>query len=190
MRRKLLTILLLVCATGCSTTQRASRDTQQTAAPMREADNWGTFSNRAGWSINYPSDWRISSCRNCSDPTDPNVFVDFFPPDPDEGWLLIDHLMDKPKNASVDDWLNEMKKAANLSPIIHEAKLTVNDLPALSVNYQNPSDGGYEIDVVYIVSDQHTFSISFNPNKPGINPETLRNYPTYLRVLSTFKVKP
>lgn len=62
-----------------------------------ETAKWKVFSNRAGWSIDYPSDWKVTSCKSCSDPTDPKVFVDFFPAaekDSDKGWLIVEHLAD------------------------------------------------------------------------------------------------
>src|SRR5271169_4329567 len=36
---------------------------------------WSTFTSRGGWSIRYPSDLHISSCRQCDDPTAPEVAV-------------------------------------------------------------------------------------------------------------------
>jgi hypothetical protein len=158
------------------------------ASNQKTASGWKTFSNRAGWSIDYPPDWRVSSCKNCSDPADPNVFVDFFPPDSDQGWLMIDHLMDKPKSMSVDGWFKKMEQMANPNPIIHETKLTLDHVPALSVEYRNSSNGGYETNVVYVISGLQTFSISFTANKPGVRLESLRNYPIFRQMLSTFKI--
>ena len=56
---------------------------------------WKTFANRAGWSIKYPRDWRVSSCMECPDPTDPDVFVSFYNPST-KGLIMIEHLIDKP----------------------------------------------------------------------------------------------
>src|SRR6266568_2948010 len=86
---------------------------------------WKTFSNRAGWSIDYPAEWNISSCHSCSDVTAPGVFVSFFPPavkDYDQGSLMIEHLTDKPADKSAGEWLADVKKTNNLNPQIKEEK--------------------------------------------------------------------
>jgi hypothetical protein len=78
------------------------------ALAFGEGPTWKVFSNRAGWSIDYPSDWTISSCRSCKDPTAPEVFVDFSPPtDSDSGWVMIEHLPDKPNNRAASAILCE-----------------------------------------------------------------------------------
>ena len=157
-----------------------------------ETTNWKVFLNRAGWSIKYPNDWKISSCHSCSDPTDPNVFVDFFPPtkNSDDGWVQISHVADKPSNKSVDEWLTDLKHTLNLNPILKEEKITINNLPALKVRYRNLYAGGKESEGVYIVSGSETFEISFGGNKPGIMLENFGNYSIYTKMLSTFKVNP
>jgi hypothetical protein len=100
---------------------------------------WKIFSNRAGWTIKYPADWKTASCHSCPDPTAPDVFVDFLPPrDTDSGWVMISHL---------------------------------------------------EMEDVYVVSDSQTFSISFGGDKPGIALAEYGNYPIYLEMVGSFKVK-
>jgi len=155
-----------------------------------EAAKWKTFSNRAGWSIEYPADWKISSCHSCSDVTAPNVFVDFFPPvekDYDEGWLVVEHLADKPADRSADEWLAEVKRTDSLNPQIKEEKSTLNSSLAFQVRYRNPSGRGYEMEAVYVICNSKTFAISFQ-GKDGSSIESLRNYPIYRRMLSTFKI--
>jgi hypothetical protein len=154
--------------------------------------NWKTFTNRAGWSIDYPAEWKISSCHSCSDVTAPDVFVSFFPPavkDYDQGSLMIEHLADKPADKSADEWLAYVKKTHNLNPQMKEEKFTLNSLPALRVRYRNPAGSGYEMETVYIVSNSKTFAMTFD-GKPGASVESLRNYTIYLRMLSTFKTNP
>ena len=153
--------------------------------------NWKLFSNRSGWSIKYSADWRISSCQSCSDPTDPKVFVDFFPPvanNSDEGWLQISHVADKPTNKNVDEWLAGLKTTLNLNPILKEEKITINNLPALKVRYRNPYAGSQESEAVYLVSGSQTFTIAFSGNKAGVILEKFGNYNVYLQMLSTFNV--
>jgi len=152
---------------------------------------WKVFSNRAGWSVKYPADWKIASCHSCSDPTAPDVYVDFFPPETsDSGWVMISHLGNKPPNATLDAWFSDIKQRANQNPRISEERLTLGDLPALKVRYRNPSGGGREMEHVYVVSGSQTFSISFGGEKPGLALEQYENYPIYLEMVKSFKVKP
>lgn len=155
------------------------------------ASKWRVFSNRAGWSIKYPADWKIASCRSCSDPTAPNVFVDFLPPgDSDTGWVMIEHLRDKPPSTSLEAWFTEVKRTANLNPQIFEQRLKLGQLAALKVRYRNSSGGGLETEDVYVVSGSRTFSISFDGERPGVALERHENYPIYLEMVESFKVKP
>ena len=125
-----------------------------------EHPTWKVFSNRAGWSIHYPCDRTIASCKSCKETTAPDVFVDFFPPkDRDTGWVMVEHLADKPSGTGVDIGLAELKQTANLNPRLKEERFTTHDLPALRVLYRNPSNGGEEMESVYVVSGSLTFAI-------------------------------
>jgi hypothetical protein len=161
------------------------------ATGQTDASKWKTFSNRAGWSIDYPADWKISSCHACPDPAEADVFVNFFPPTPrefDKGSLMIVPLVDKPAGKGTEEWFSEVKKTHNLNTQIKEESLTLNNLPALKVRYRNPSGLGYEMETTYVISNSKTFAISFQGGKPGSILETLGNYPIYLRMLSTFRI--
>jgi hypothetical protein len=161
------------------------------ALAFGESPTWKVFSNRAGWSVDYPSDWTIGSCRSCKDPTAPEVFVDFFPPtDSDSGWVMIERLADKPSGMAVDTWLEELKQTANLNPRLKEQRFTVHDIPALSVRYRNPHNGGEEMESVYVVSGTRTFEIQFDGEKPGISLEKFGNYSIFLQMVKSFRVKP
>ena len=126
----------------------------------------------------------------CTDPAAPNVFVDFFPPidNGSDGWVMVDHLSNKPSGVSVDAWFNDLERKANLNPIIDEQRLTLSGLPALRVRYRNPYVG--EMESVYIISGSRTFEVEFADEKPLRPMEHMRNYPTYRRMLGTFKVRP
>ena len=39
------------------------------------ARKWRVFSNRGGWSIRYPSNWKIASCHSCTDPANLNAKI-------------------------------------------------------------------------------------------------------------------
>jgi hypothetical protein len=174
---------LLPAAVPASQSNTIMRDVSQ-------IEEWKTFHNRAGWSINYPPDWRISSCHNCSDPTAADVFVSLFPPHENaynDGTVMIEHLQDKPPTANTNDWLANVKRTANLNPIISEEMLSLNGYPALKVRYRTAP--GAEMQEVYVVSGSSTFSITFNGSKPGaVTLENFDSYPIYLQMVGTFKI--
>jgi hypothetical protein len=160
------------------------------ALAFGEGPTWKVFSNRAGWSIDYPSDWTIASCKSCEDPTAPEVFVDFFPStDRDSGWVMIEHLADKPSGMAVDTWFAELKQTANLNPRLKEQRFTTHDLPALCVRYRNANDGGEEMESVYVLSGSQTFAITFSGEEPGLSLEKFGNYNTFLQMVKSFRAK-
>ncbi len=181
---------------GCASGTLGAGPAGQTAMPHGKhyeiatspEGDWKVFTNRAGWSIHYPSGWKIGSRRSCSDPTAPTVHVDFFPPadSGSDGWVMIEHLGDKPSGASVDAWFAKLKRTANLNPEIEEEQFALNGLPALRVRYRNPYSG--EMESVYVISGHQTFEVEFSDDRPLRPTEHMRNYATYRRMLETFTV--
>jgi uncharacterized pyridoxamine 5'-phosphate oxidase family protein len=104
--------------------------------------------------------------------------------------VIIEHLADKPSGMSVDAWFADVKQNADLNPRLKEEKLIVHEIPALSVRYRNPNNGGEEMEVVYLVSGSQTFSIEFQGEKPGLPLEQFDNYNTFLRMVKSFRGKP
>jgi len=149
---------------------------------------WKTFSNRAGWSIAYPADWTIGSCRSCPDPTAPDVYVDFFPSN-QAGPVMVQHLADQPSNLSLDQWFTEIKGTANRNPQVSEERVSLDGLAALKVRYRNPDNGGYWMEAVYVVGHRQTFSIDFSGEAGGPALEALENYEIYLNMVKSFKIK-
>ena len=178
----------------CRAVAQSERQRARSPQVKEKGASWKTFSNRAGWSIKYPPGWTIGSCRNCSDPTDPEVFVDFFPPmspretNSDEGWVIIQNLGRKPTGQTIDEWFLQIKQASNQNPRLKEESMELNGLPALRVRYRNPYNGGHEFDTVYVVAGVKSFSISFSGNRGGVTIENLRNYPVFVQMLLTFTV--
>src|SRR5262245_47332201 len=112
---------------------------------------WKTFSNRAGWSMNYPANWTVASCHSCSDPTAPDVYVDFFPPKNREtGFVMVEHLASQPSTMTVNQWLMELKRTANQNHQLAEESYMLNGMPALRVRYYNSSDRGHQMEAVYV----------------------------------------
>jgi hypothetical protein len=82
-------------------------------------------------------------------------------------------------------WFAEISKTANLNPRISEERMTLNGLPRLRVRYRTASG---DTQAVYVFSGFETFAIQFGDGSPGVAPEKLSNYSTYLKMLSTFRV--
>jgi hypothetical protein len=152
---------------------------------------WKTFSNRAGWSIAYPADWSISSCRSCSDPTAPDVYVDFFPPNKQGAGssVMVQHLADQPSNVTLDQWFAEIKRTANQNPQVSEERVSLDGRAALKVRYRNPNNGGYWLEAVYVVAHGQTFSIDFSGEAGVPALEPLENYKIYLDMVKSLKLK-
>jgi hypothetical protein len=134
-----------------------------------KAKGWKHFKNRAGWNIEYPSDWKTGSCHSCPDTSAPNVFVTFLPPvdSTNGGSVMVSPLRDKPNNISLDSWFRDIEAKANLNLRIREQRFTLNGLPAARARYRNDAAGGIEMEEVYILSGSRTFSISFDSDRPG-----------------------
>src|SRR5438309_465706 len=91
--------------------------TSITAGDAPDVSRWKTFTNRAGWQIKYPGSWQVGSCRQCSDPTDPNGFVTFYNRSTNES-IMIERLIDKPPDQTVEQWLNDVKVTTVLNPVV------------------------------------------------------------------------
>lgn len=135
---------------------------------------WKTFTNRAGWAIKYPPDWEVGSCNNCSDPTDPKVFVNFYDPAANE-LVAVEHLRDKPSDQSVEEWLQHFARGSDPNSA---ERMSLDGRKALKVKWRY-RDSDYEI--IYVVNGSQTFSIS--PSKVDDTPF----YRLYLQMLSTFR---
>ena len=109
--KALLTLIFAATATvGVATAQQST--------PRRGGD-WRTFTNRAGWSIKYPSSWRAQSCRQCEDLTDPNALLALLDPFSNET-IIIERIADKPEDKAIEVWLHEVAKDTVLAPIRRE----------------------------------------------------------------------
>lgn len=153
------------------------------------ANEWKTFSSRTGWSIEYPSDWSTASCHSCPDPRAPGVYVDFFPPNNQDGdgWVMVEPLASKPTHETADEWLSEIAGSANLNPQLGAKKLTVSGLPALRVLYR--TSNGQQMEAVYVVAGRQTFSIGFSGDALRAPINTLPRYAIYNRMIDTFHVR-
>jgi len=151
-------------------------------APVKtdgDVSQWKTFSNRAGWSIKYPRNWRPFSCHNCTDLTDPKVFVSFRDTTPGNDLITVEHLADKPPGESLDRWLHEIS-LVNQNPIVSQERIVIDGLPALKVRNRNPH-GPADFETIYVVKDTDTFSID------ALDIKNAALYGIYQKMVSTFK---
>src|ERR1700676_3968389 len=111
---------------------------QSTSPVDQTADvsRWKTFASRAGWTIKHPGNWQVGSCRQCSDPTDPNVFVTLYNPSTKE-LIMIEHLIDKPADQTLEQWLDDVKASTVLNPFLREEWISLNGTLALKVFSRN-----------------------------------------------------
>jgi hypothetical protein len=150
---------------------------------------WRTFASRAGWSIQYPSNWTTGSCVSCPDTRAPRVYVDFSPPraSANNGFVMVSPLADKPTAISVDAWFAQAETSANLNPEKSRMRFMLNGMPALKVRYLSAASGT-EMEAVYVVSGSLMFSIDFSSDRRGPL-ENMRNYAVYKTMIESFTSK-
>jgi hypothetical protein len=118
---------------------------------------WKTFTSRGGWVIKYPDEIHISSCHSCTDVHDPDIFVSFFDRETEE-LMMIEPLIGKPHERSVDDWLLETSETADLNQQLRKQWITLAGRRALRVDYRNAD--GTESEHTYVLCRAHTLKIS------------------------------
>jgi hypothetical protein len=91
---------------------------------------------------------------------------------------MVEHLIDKPNDQTVDHWLNDVKATANLSPRISEERTVVDGAPALRV-ITGSADSKFGN--IYAIHGASTFYISFDQRTPA--------YALCRRIISTFRFK-
>lgn len=111
-------------------------------------------------------------------PTDPNVFVTFHNPETNELLIMIEPLADKPRAQTVEQWLNDVKAATVLNPIVAEEWMSLSGTRALKVINRSPDSTNSEN--VYLVHESKTFAIRGYPSASS--------YPVYRAMLATFRL--
>jgi hypothetical protein len=150
-------------------------------APGGDVSKWITFSSRAGWNIKRPSDLSVSSCRQCDDPTDPDVIVAFFRSS-GEVVAMVEPLADKSPTLSAREWLSGVARGSILSPIISEEWTSIEGAPTLIVVNGGPDSDRSEN--VYVLRGAKTWAVRF----PDIRDAGVRTL--CRRMLSTFSFSP
>jgi hypothetical protein len=150
---------------------------RQTAIEGEGVSTWVTFSSRGGWHIKYPRDLQISSCRQCEDPTAPDVYVAFSRSN--HVLAMVEPLADTPSGESTRQWLNEVARDTILSPVLKEQWTSVDNEPALIViNGASDSD---QAENIYVARGGKTFAIRF----PQVQDAKVRS--VCEQMLSTFR---
>lgn len=122
-----------------------------------DSSNWKSFSSRAGWSIKYPGEMKVGSCRQCEDPTDPTALVTFASPQ-FGGSIMVERLADKPAGRSVDSWLHEVSRNTVAGRRANEEWIYLDGVPALRVENRDDRNS-LESENLYVVSGLKTFAI-------------------------------
>lgn len=148
--------------------------------PQQHGDvsKWATFLNKSGWSIKYPTSMKIGSCRQCSDPTNPDVLVTFTDSSV-PGSLIIERLADKPTNETVDKWLSETSRDTVANSVVDEEWMYLDGMPTLKVRNRGP--GLSESENLYVAYGSKTFAIRASGTQDK------KFYRLYLQMRSTFR---
>jgi hypothetical protein len=153
-------------------------------APLKaeQALAWKTFTNRAGWSVQYPAGWTVGSCHSCPDPAADNGYVTFWDPHRATDSVMISHLAPKPADKTASQWLQEM---SNSNSGTSEEAVLIDGVPALKVRTRNRT--GRESEAVYVIRNSDTFEIEIYDDNVGERIQDLSIYPIYQHMLSTFR---
>ena len=153
------------------------------ASPFEESSDvshWKTFGDSADWTIKYPQDWQVSNCTHCSGPTEPYTFVTFHDSSAGE-LILIERLMDKPADQSLENWLNDVKEKTVMSQRISEEWISLHGARALRVRNHNADAG--ESENIYVLNGVKTFLLRASDIR------NLQFYKRYQQMVSTFGFK-
>lgn len=165
--------VVTMCISSCA------QVAQQTIQAV-DVTRWATLTSRSGWIIKYPPDFRVSSCRQCADPTAPDVFVAFSKSD--HVLAMVEPLADAPAGQDTRKWLREVARDTILSPVLKEQWKSVDNESALMVtNGVSESDQSQN---VYVVHRGKTFAIRF-PDVKDVGVRLVCE-----QMLSTFRFSP
>ena len=163
-----------------------------------QAGEWKTLSNRAGWSIQYPSDWFVSSCHACEDLTDPSIeMVNFHPPRYNGGMVKLEILARTTDGISVDELFDRIKAPNSRDAyLLEEERMSLGGLPVLRAVYSGPAKmqgKGLQHEITFIVGRHNVFSVAFfSPLKiriddPIIPIRQVKNYEVYQKLARLLK---
>ena len=148
------------------------------ASPPKDG-KWRVFLNRAGWKISFPPQWRVGSCHQCSDLTDPDALVTFVEPST-KAVVMIEHLADKPADKDDEQWLKEVSRDTVLNSQISEKWIVLDHQKALKVI--NGNAGSASSENIYVLYRQKTFAIRTS--------QGTSSYAICHRIISTFTLAP
>lgn len=139
---------------------------------------WTTFTSKAGWRIKHPESWKVGSCRQCPDPTAADVLVTFRDSVTSES-ILIESLIDKPVNQSVNEWLREVSHTTIADARVREEWIYLDGRHALKVTDRQPESS--ESENVYVLNGSRTLAIRLSSTHGA------EFYSLYRQMLSTLR---
>ena len=98
---------------------------------------------------------------------------------------MVQPLQRKTTSTDADAWLAQVAASANENPHLKEQKLLVAGEPALRVRYQAPAN---EMEEVFVVSGDKTFSISFDADSANGPLERLPHYAVFNAMVKSFRL--
>lgn len=140
----------------------------------QDSAKWLTFGSKSGWSIKYPANLKVGSCRQCRDATAPDVFVVFTDPSTNDS-MMIEPLRDKPSDLSIGDWLQDLSKTTIANASVSDQWTFIDGRPALKT--VNKGANSNETSNFYLVNGPKTFAIRISN----------ANNALFQQVLSTFR---
>lgn len=155
---------------------------------VADMSTWKIFVSQGGWSMEYPNDWKVSSCHACSDPTEKGLFVDFEPPVNllEEGLVSVQPYPDKELVQTLEQLFTKLKEFP-AEPHLVEERTTINGLPAFRIVYGQK--GNIYGEMIYLVDGSKVVGIYLFSSYPNIHKELsdFKLLPTFNKMLSTFK---
>lgn len=152
--------------------------------------SWKMYTNtKYGYSINYPSEYRIGSCRVCFDLSTAD-FITLDPPQKDGyGGIMISHLRDRKSGESLEEYLEDIS-GVDANPVVQGSKnrFKLNGYEALVTVTKNY---GYENKNVFVTNGGSVIHFRFSgvtsPSNKGISLADYKNLDIFNKILSTFR---
>lgn len=149
---------------------------------------WYTNITKSSYSISYPPEYRLGSCRACDDLTTAEL-ITFTPPEPaGYGTVKIEVLRKKEKSESTDQFLEDISRV-DMNPVVSGSKerIQLNGFETLTTMTSNY---GYETKNIFIlIYGTQGLHISFSgigsPENRGIALKDLKNYSVYELMVSS-----
>lgn len=150
-------LVLLACVVAFAVLGASQAQAPPESIGRQEVPKWTTFTSRGGWSIRYPPELHVSSCRQC-DPTEPEVIV-AFSGSSGQVVVMIEPLADRRDGLSAIQWLTELAHDTVSSPAVSERRTFIDGAPSVIV--MNGAAGSNMTENIYVENGVKTVAIRF-----------------------------